>query len=318
VKIGMCLQVFYDRSLEEALEAARALGFDAVELAVDRRSPLVDLEAAIANGGRDIARKVKNAGLEISALSNHQEGQLLLGPHGTDTDPMFEGTPEEKVAYSTKRLKMTAELANALEVNTVCGFMGCEDYSRWFPWPLEDGFEQMGPVFVERMSPILDHYQTLGVRFAHECHPRQLAYNLETAKWVLEILEEHPAFGFNLDPANLVLAGMDPIVFVVEMVKRIFHVHAKDSEKVTHSHARSGLFAHGRWDRRDRGFRFRMPGWGDLDWRKLITELHIGGFQGVLSVEHEDPTMSREEGLRQAVSHLRPLLLQEPPGGRWW
>ena len=318
MKLGVCLQVYYDRTLEEALAAAKSLGFDAVELAVDRRSPLIDLDEALKDGGRKLKSKIKNAGLEISALSNHQEGQLLLGPHGIDTDPIFKGTAKEKIDYATERLIKTAELANALEVSTVCGFVGCEDYSRWFPWPLEDGFSQMGASFVERFSPILDAYQRYGVRFGQECHPRQLAYNLETAQWLLSLLEHHPAFGFNLDPANLVLAGMDPIVFVVELVDRIWHVHAKDAECVSHAIARSGLLAHGRWNRRNRGFRFRVPGWGDLSWKKIITELHIGGYTGVFSVEHEDPTMSREEGLRQAIQHLKPILLHEPPGGRWW
>ena len=71
-------------------------------------------------------------------------------------------------------------------------------------------------------------------------------------------------------------------------------------------------------DRPGRGFRFRVPGWGDLDWRELITELQLAGYGGVLSIEHEDPTMSRRDGLAQAVAHLGPLLLQDPPEPKWW
>ena len=318
MNLGVCLQVFYDRSLEEALNSALELGLTTVELAVDANSPLLDLDQQLRDGGRQLSRLLKDVGVTISALSNHQEGQLLLGPHGIDTDLIFQGSAQEKVKYATDRLIKTAKLANALEVDTVCGFVGCEDYSRWFPWPLEDGFEQMGETFVDRMIPILDEYQRLGVRFGQECHPRQLAYNLETALWLLDLLDQHPAFGFNLDPANLVLAGMDPVVFVVELSHRIWHVHAKDAEQVSHAVARSGLFAHGPWDRKNRGFRFRVPGWGDLPWKKLLTELQIGGYRGTLSIEHEDPTMSREEGLRKAVHHLQPLLFTEEPGGRWW
>ncbi|HET8946025.1 MAG TPA: sugar phosphate isomerase/epimerase family protein [Candidatus Polarisedimenticolia bacterium] len=319
MKLGVCLQVFYDRSLDEALASAARLGFQAVELPVDAHSPLVDLDEALDGGWRRIRRQLETHGLELSALSNHQEGQLLLGPHGRDTDGIFRGTPAEKAARAQQRLAQTARLAERMEVRTVIAFTGCEDYSRWFPWPDPDGYEAMGPAFREAMLPLLEDFSRHGVRFAAECHPRQFAYNLETAEMALRLVENHPAFGFNLDPANLVLAGMDPVVFAAEMRQRIWHVHAKDAETVRHAVGRSGLLAHGRWDRPGRGFRFRVPGWGDLDWRRLITELHLGGYTGVLAVEHEDPTMSREEGLIQARNHLAPLLLhQPPPGDRWW
>lgn len=318
MKLGVCAQVFAHLPLRAALDAAVRLGFEAIELPVDARSPHVDLDAALRGGGVEIRRAARDAGIAISALSNHQEGQLLLGPHGRDTDRIHPGDAAEKIRYAAARLLRTAVLAEALEVPVVTGFVGCEDYARWFPWPDPDGFEAMGPVFVARMTPILDDFARRGVRFAHECHPRQLAYNTETARWALDLLAGHPALGFNYDPANLMLAGVDPVVFIAELGDRILHVHAKDGELVAHHAARSGLLAHGRWDRRDRGFRFRVPGWGDLPWRRIVTELRAAGYDGVLAVEHEDPTMSRMEGLEKAVAALSPLLLRERPEPRWW
>jgi sugar phosphate isomerase/epimerase len=324
MKLGVCLQVFYPlgrgfAAFERALAQAAELGFEAVELPVDARSPFIDLDAALAGGHDAIARAVAAAGLAISALSNHQEGQLLLGPHGEDTDPIFAGSAAEKARYAHDRLVRTGELARRLGVGVVCGFTGCEDYSRWFPWPVEDAYERMRPRFREVMMPLLDELHTRGVRFAHECHPRQFAYNLETARLALATVDDHPALAFNFDPANLLLAGMDPVVFVAELGARIAHVHAKDGELVAHHAARSGLLAHGAPHRRDRGFRFRIPGWGDLSWRRLITELQLAEYHGVLAVEHEDPTMTPREGLTQAIAHLAPLLLREAaPRTRWW
>ena len=318
MKLGVCAQVLYPLGLETALVTARELGFEAIELPVDRSSPFLDLEEALDGGWRRIARLVREAGLEISALSNHQEGQLLLGPHGIDTDRVHPGNAEEKARYAGLRLEQTAALAERLEVTVVCGFTGCEDYSRWFPWPLEDGFERMGAGFRARLFPVLEAFAARGVRFAHECHPKQFAYNLETARLALDLLEWHPALGFNFDPANLMLAGMNPVVFIAELGERIVHVHAKDGERVEHHVDRSGLLAHGRWDRRDRGFRFRIPGWGDLDWKRIISELRLAGYNGVLAVEHEDPVIGRLEGLRKAVRHLVPLLLHDPPEPAWW
>jgi len=318
MQLGVCLQVFYDRDLRAALATAADLGLQAVELPVDRGSPWVDLDELLAGGWRELRVALADHGLRLSALSNHQEGQLLLGPHGRDTDRILAGDADAKRAFATRRLGDTARLAALLEVETVCGFTGCDDYSRFFPWPDPQGYEAMAPDFRAAMLPVLDVFAEHGVKFAHECHPKQFAYNLETAKWAVELVDGHAAMAFNLDPANLMLAGMDPVVFAVELGDRIAHVHAKDGELVAHAAARSGLLAHGAWDRPGRGFRFRVPGWGDVRWRALITELHVAGYRGTLSIEHEDPTMSRQEGIKQAVTHLRPLLLQDAPEGRWW
>ncbi len=318
MKLGSCAQVLYHLPLREGLAKARALGFEAIELPVDARSPWINLGDALADGGRSLSAAVRDAGLSISALSNHQEGQLLLGPHGRDTDAIHGGDAEEKSRYAAERLEMTAALAEALGVNTVCGFTGCEDWSRWFPWPDPDGWERMKPRFVERLTPVLDAFQRRGARFAHECHPKQFAYNVETAREALDLVGGHPAWGYNFDPANLMLAGVDPVVFLAELGDRVFHVHAKDGEVVAHNAARSGMFAHGPWSRRDRGFRFRVPGWGDLPWRRILTELRLAGYDGALAVEHEDPTMGRVEGLVKAAEFLGPLLLRDAPEGRWW
>lgn len=318
MKLGVCAQVLYHLPFDEALRIAAELGIEAIELPVHVGNPFVDLDAALDGGWRDLGRRVRDAGLAISALSIHQESQLLLGPHGEDTDAVCRGAPAEKAAFAAARIEKAAALAERLGVDVLVGFTGCEDYSRWFPWPLADGYERMEPTFRERMLPVLDACARHGVTFAHECHPRQFAYNLETARRALALVDDHPAFGFNFDPANLLLAGMDPVVFVAELGPRVRHVHAKDGERVAHQVARSGLLAHGAWDRPDRGFRFRVPGWGELSWRRIVTELQVAGYRGVLAIEHEDPTMSRMEGLRQAVAHLRPLLLREPPEPRWW
>ena len=319
MKLGVCAQVLYHLPWDQALRLAADLGFHAIELPVDAGSPWLDLDRLLAGGFEAVLRDVESHGLVLSALSNHQEGQLLLGPHGSDTDGVHRGSPAEKQAFAARRLEQTAELAERMQVAVVCGFTGCEDYSRWFPWPLEDGYERMGPAFREALLPILDRFHQRGIRFAHECHPRQFAYNLETAQMALDLLDGHPAFAFNLDPANLMLAGMDPTVFIGDLGDRIVHVHAKDGELVAQNSARSGLLAHGRWNRPGRGFRFRVPGWGDLPWKRLITELRVAGYDGVLAVEHEDPTMSQRDGLEQAVRFLDPLLPREPvPEDRWW
>ena len=319
MKIGLVLSVYNNVSLDEALRRAADAGYEAVELGVEHHGGQLDLdELLLGNNAGKLRKQIADYGLIISALGNHAEGQLVLGPYHSDTDVVYAGTPAEKLRYGVDRVKKTAQLAHELEVPIVTGFCGCEDYSRWFPWPDENAWDKTAPVFVERWSDLLDTFAKYGVKFAHECHPRQFAYNTETAELTVDLLKGRPEWGFNLDPANLLLAGVDPVVFIQRLGDRILHVHAKDGELVAHNAARSGLLAHGAWDRRDRGFRFRIPGWGDVRWKAVLTELRLVGYDYVLAVEHEDPTMSREDGVEKAIDFLKPLLIQKPFEGRWW
>jgi sugar phosphate isomerase/epimerase len=312
MKLSVCPQPFYRLGPDGVLKQAAELGFDAIELPVDAKSPFAGLDAGT------LKKMLAGHGLSVSAVSNHQEGQLLLGPHHADTDLIHAGTPQEKTAHAEARLLETARLAADLEVGLVVGFTGCEDYTRFFPWPDPRGWESMVPVFQDRVGRLLDAFKGLGVRFGHEPHPKQFVYNIETALESVEHLGGHESWGFNLDPANLLLAGVDPVVFAAELKGRVFHVHAKDAETVKHHAARSGLLAHGPWDRLDRGFRFRIPGWGDVDWKRLISELQMTDYDGYLAVENEDPVFHPIDGLKKAMAELKPLL---PDGGRetrWW
>ena len=319
MRLSICPQPFYELGLDRALAEIRSLGIEALELPVDRRSPLVDLDALIAGGAAELARKLASHDLRISAISNHQEGQLLLGPHHRDTDAIHGGTPEDKARYARDRLVASARLAAELEVGLVIGFVGCADWSRFFPWPDPDGFERMIPQFQERVGEVLDAFDPLGVSFGQEPHPKQMVYNTETARLSIEWLGGHRRWGFNLDPANLLLAGVDPVVFVADLGTRILHVHAKDGELVAHNAARSGLLAHGAWDRQGRGFRFRVPGWGDVPWQRLISELALAGYDGWLAIENEDPVFAPRDGIEKALAELRPLLPRgERRATRWW
>ncbi len=158
----------------------------------------------------------------------------------------------------------------------------------------------------------------MGILFGMECHPKQMVYNTETALRSLELLGHFKSWNFNFDPANLMLAGVDPVVFIAELGPRIVNVHMKDGEIVEHNVGRSGLLANGPWNRPGRGFRFRVPGWGDVQWRKVITELSLQGYTGVLSVEHEDPTMGPVDGIKKAIHFLKPLVIEEPRTEQWW
>ncbi len=316
--LGLYFAVCNHLELEPALDNIASLGYKFVELSTHTGGRF-DVADMLNNGDwRETRSSIASAGLSVSAINMSADGQLVLGPHNQDTDGIYKGSAEEKIRYGTERMMLAAELASEMDVPVVTGFTGCEDYSRWFPWPDPEAWERMEPVFVERWDSILNRFDELGIKFGMECHPRQIVYNTETALRSVDLLGGHRSWGFNLDPANLMLAGVDPVVFASELGSRVFNVHAKDGELVAHNARRSGLLANGRWDRPDRGFRFRIPGWGNVHWRALITELAIQGYQGPITVEHEDATMGPMDGVEKAALYLTPLLIREPFGGRWW
>jgi len=317
MKIGMFTANFLDRDLESVFKMMAEKGYEAAELPAFYGNRHLDVDEILkGNNVHHLKRLAKKYNLTISALSNHPEGQLVLGPHTKDTDALYEGTPAEKIRFGMERMKKTAKAAAALEVPVVCGFIGCENYSRWFPWPYPQGWDEMAEDFVERWGEILDVFAEEGVRFAHEPHPIEYVYNIETAVRSVELMEGRKEWGFNFDPANIILQGIDPVIFIQELGDRIFHVHAKDGEIVEHNVRRSGIQPTGKWDRIDRGFRFRIPGWGSVPWKRVLTEFMLVGYDYVLSYEHEDVVMSREDGLEKTIDYLRPLIIKGRYKGR--
>jgi len=317
MKMGIFTVLFNERPLQDVLKFVSEIGYEAVEIAADKGSSHIDVDKVLTGGATEFKRTFKKYGLEISALSNHVESQLVGGPHGADTDAIMRGTSKEKIEYGTERMRKTAEAAAALDVPVVNGFVGCENFSRWFVWPggiklWEEGYKTI----VERWDPILDVFEEHGIRFAHEPHPQEQAFNTETAEALLKAFSMRKGFGFNLDPANLLWCLVDPVVFVKRLGDRVFHVHAKDGELVKENLSYSGSAATGDWRRPDRGFRFRVAGWGDIDWKRLLTALVMVKYDYVLSVEHEDPCINRTDGCRKAINFLKPLI-PEPIEEKW-
>lgn len=321
MKLGIFTALFQDRPIEAALRAAAEAGYEMVELPAWRGNPHLDLDATLADGGQALRDLTRRYGLGLSAISNGREGHLILGPHDWTVNPWapVQGA-DERIRYGVERLTQTVRVAAALEVPVVTGFVGSPVWDKWYNYPStnEEAYARGWSLFAERLTPILDTCRRLGVRFALEVHPTEMAYNLETAERALEVLGDRSEFGFNFDPSHLVWQGIDPVVFIKRLGKRIYHVHAKDGEVQVDEVRRSGVLSSGAWTRPDRGFRFRVPGWGDVNWRRVMSALVAVGYDYVLSVEHEDPVMSPEDGLEKAIEYLRPLIIKKPLTQAWW
>jgi sugar phosphate isomerase/epimerase len=320
LKIGIFTVLFNEFKLEKVLEQISRLGYETVEIAAWKGSNHIDIDRILSGEATHYKKKIEKCGLSISALSNHLEGQMVLGPHDSSTDEWFKGTAEEKSKYATVRLKKTAEAAAALDVPVVTGFIGAPNWGTWYVYPAsyEKIFEKGFELFAQRWGDILDSFAAHGVKFAHEVHPQEQAYNIETAEQAVKAIGNRKEFGFNFDPSHFVWQGIDPVVFIKRFGDRIYHCHAKDAELVKENLATSGCIPTGSWTRPSRGFRFRVVGWGNVEWKRVITALREVGYDYVLSYEHEDPVMSREDGVEKCINFLKPLIIKGALEKVWW
>jgi len=313
MKIGFCTVNCSDKPIEEVCRLAADHGYGSIEVPSYADNGQVDADRLLQPGeAAKFLKTVRGYGLDVSAVSNHPESLLVLGPWGVDTDSTCRGTKEEKIAYGTRAVIRSAQLANALETPIVVAFSGIENFGHINDWPYPGGWADEERRFVEHWVPIFDRCLEYGVKIAFEPHPNNLIYDTHSALRCLELCDGHPAYGINFDPANLLMAGIDLQTFIDALGERIVAVHAKDCELVGHNMAKGGLTMQGEWGRLDRSLRFRIPGWGSVDWKKIITELCMVGFEGDLNYEHEDVTMSVEDGIEKTIAHLKPLIIKAP------
>ena len=197
-----------------------------------------------------------------------------------------------------------------------CPTMGTFVGRNWTK-PISEDLEDAAEVF----KPLVDRANSKGVKIIIEnCvmegwhpdgYPGNLAYSPELWEWMFE-----QGLYLNYDPSHLVWMGIDPVVAVRPYLDKIPHAQAKDVQLFPEKRDRYGWpgKAVARDDPWDVGWwRYRVPGLGQVDWRALIDAMYEGGFDGVLSIEHEDPVWGGTEdrietGLKVAQSTLAPLM----------
>lgn len=317
MKLGFFTANFTEKPLREVAEMVAAYGYETLEIPAYEGNGQLETEQVVkGNNAEKIKKMVSDCGLSMCALSNHADSFLIMGPSGKETDFIYKGTAEEKIKHGTDSLIRTAQAANALEIPTVVGYPGVENWGRFFFFPYGEGWKEYEEQFVQRFMPILDKFQEYGVRFAIEIHPNSFVYDIYTAEKALELVNYHPALGFNFDPANILYLLIDPAVLIDRLGSRIYHVHAKDAELARHNISVGGTLMHGDMSALNHTYRFRIPGWGQINWKQVITELSMVGYDGPLSYEHEDVTMSRMDGVEKTAEFLKSLIIKAPYEGR--
>lgn len=302
-----------DLPLEVLADKAAKWGYDGLELAC--WGDHFDVERALAEDDYCTGRRVflEEHGLRVFAISNHLVGQAVCDRiderHASILPPRVwgDGDPEGVRRRAAEEVKQTARAAARLGVPVVVGFTGSSIWHLLYSFPpvptemIDAGFQD----FADRWNPILDAFDEVGVRFALEVHPTEIAFDTASAERALDAVHNREAFGFNYDPSHFGYQRVDYVAFIERFGDRIYHAHMKD---VWWSDMRSpaGVFGgHLPFGHRDRYWDFRSVGRGNIDFEEVVRALNRVGYHGPLSVEWEDPGMDREFGAREACQSVR-------------
>jgi len=309
-----------DLPFEEVCRLAASWGYDGLEIAcwgdhfeVDRALAEDDYVA----GRREI---LERHGLGVWAISNHLVGQAVcddpIDQRHKDILPASvwgDGDPEGVRQRAAERMADTARAAAKLGVDVVIGFTGSAiwKYVAMFPPVSAETIEAGYQDFADRWNPILDVFDEVGVRFALEPHPSEIAYDYWTTKRTLEAIGHRESFGLNWDPSHMVWQDIDPVGFLWDFQDRILHVHCKDTKR--RLDGRNGrLSSHLAWADPRRGWDFISTGHGDVPWESAFRMLNQIGYTGPISVEWEDAGMDRLVGAPEALEYVRRLAFEAP------
>lgn len=303
-----------DLPLETLAKHAASWGYDGLELAC--WGDHFDVERALREPDycRGRHELLSRHGLKCFAISNHLVGQAVCDiidvrhrsilPARIWGDGEAEGVRRRAAA----EMENTARAAAKLGVGVVNGFTGSSIWHKLYFFPptsqaeIDAGYED----FAQRWGPILDRFSAEGVRFALEVHPTEIAYDIHTTRRALAAVGGHKAFGFNFDPSHLYWQLVDPVKFIRAFPDRIYHCHVKDAIRTLDGE--SGVLAShlGFGDDR-RGWDFRSPGRGGVNFEEMLRALNACGYAGPLSVEWEDSGMDRMHGAKEACAFVRRL-----------
>ena len=319
MKLGVLVTLFQDRPIEEVLDHVADMGLKAIELGTGawpgdahcKPKVLLNDDSAL----KAYRKAIRDRGLMVSALSCHG-------------NPLH---PDRTIAAEYDRVyRDTVLLAEKMEVPVVNLFSGCPgdsdnatypnwvtctwppDFSNLLKWQWE---EKVIPYWQEAGKFAESH----GVKLAFEMHPGFVVYNPETLLRLREAVG--PVIGANYDPSHLFWQGIDAVASIRALGEAIHHVHAKDTYIDKANTAVNGVLDTKPYsDIAHRSWTFRTVGYGhdQFTWRSLVSELRLVGYDYVLSIEHEDPMASIDEGFSRAVSFLKDVLLTEQPSAMWW
>ncbi|MGI9014923.1 MAG: sugar phosphate isomerase/epimerase family protein [Phycisphaerales bacterium] len=329
MKLGVMAALFSGMAFEDALGYCASVGLDAIEIPVGAYpgTPFFDPRKVLASVARqkDIKAALKDHELELSGLAVHGNPVHPSKPHARKDHDAF---------------VRAVKLAPKLGTDTVITFSGCPGGSKsdktpnWVTCAWPPDFQaiqeyQWNEVLVPYWSEQAALCHKAGVKVAWEAHPGFTVYNPDTLIRLSQLatraagIRKGTPLGANLDPSHFFWQGIDPVLAARELGEAglLFYVHAKDTELDRYQGPINGYNdARPYGDLKKRSWTFRTCGYGHGDefWKPFVSMLKRYGYDGVLSIEHEDPLMSINEGFEKAVAYLSAVMIEEQPGQAWW
>jgi sugar phosphate isomerase/epimerase len=278
MEIGVLTAPFGDRDLPQIAEWAGSNGFKALEVSCGPGSRALDSVDIAREGPGEIPGLLKRNGLRISSLAFYS--------NPVDQDP-------DRRQKTLDYLRTTIDAAKALNVGVVCTLAG-------MPLPGKGKRKTIEEDLPGALGPVIDYAGSQGIKIALENWYATNIENLDQWSRIFEVLPQ-PNFGLNYDPSHLYWQGIDYLAAVEEFKGRIFHTHAKDVEIRDDRLRRLGSRSDGWW-------RYVIPGLGRIPWGEYLAALRRAGYNDVLSIEHEDDAVGREEGFVIGRRYLEQFL----------
>jgi sugar phosphate isomerase/epimerase len=318
--VGVFTVILGSMKLEQALDYLVEAGVKAVEIGAGGYAGTAhcNVDALLANEGKARAwlEQITSRGLQVSSLSCHG-------------NPLH---PNKKIAAAHDlAFRKAVRLANMLEIDVVTTFSGCpggapgDKQPNWVtcPWPpdfLDILKYQWDRVVIPYWKKTVSYAEDHGIqKIALEMHPGFVVYNPETLLRLRSAVGN--VIGANFDPSHLFWQGMDPCEAVRALAGAIWHVHAKDVSIHEWNSRRNGVLDTKHYkDEINRSWIFRTVGYGNPRhfWCNFVSALRMAGYDGALSIEHEDSLMTAPEGLEKAIHFLQGIVLSDPKGKVTW
>lgn len=319
MRIGVLIALYGNLPFEEALDKVVTVGASAVEIGTggypgNPHCPVDDLLESELERNKYM-EAITSRGLLLSGLSFYN-------------NPVH---PDPAVAKEADEvLRKSIRLAQLLKVPVVNTFSGLpagapgDTMPNWVtcPWPphfldiLDYQWNEVSiPYWTEAGKFAKDH----GIKVAFEMHPGMLVYNVDTMLRLREAVG--PVLGCNFDPSHLFWNGVDPVAAIRTLDDAIYHVHGKDVYVDLLNVSVNGCNDNKPYDQiPQRSWTFRTIGYGHglKVWKDIMSAFRMIGYDYVVSIEHEDPLMSNDEGLSKAVVTLREACIFEEPGEMFW